>query len=119
MISISEIQKELSLKAEQISVSGKRIVATVASKEWLGFANQIAAMSVPPFRLLCIAAVRVQENLRVIVELESDDCNQHISLQTTLAKNLKLPSVAGFWPSADWHEKEITKYFNIEFENSV
>ena len=68
--------------------------------------------------LSCLSSVDLdEENLQAVYHLHSMDHNHKVTLGLVVPKNAtKIPSVAGVWRTADWHEREAFDLMGFEFE---
>lgn len=68
--------------------------------------------------LHCITAVDKKENIDLVYYFCSMQKHQNITLKVRLAVNdLNVESLAKFWRSADWFEREIYDLFGVNFLN--
>ena len=68
--------------------------------------------------LHCITAVERNDNIEIIYTFYSIKKHRGLTLKSRLALNdLNIESLAKFWKSADWLEREIYDLFGVNFLN--
>lgn len=68
--------------------------------------------------LMCLSSVDYKDKLAVVYNLHSLIHNHKITLKVefTDRENPHVPSVAGVWATADWHEREAYDMMGIVFD---
>jgi NADH-quinone oxidoreductase subunit C len=66
--------------------------------------------------LMFIGGIDYKENITIVYHLLSIKNGLRATVKTELpVKELKVSSVTGVWPGADWHERETAELFGVEF----
>jgi len=68
------------------------------------------------FHLVFITAVHVSPALEVVYQFAHYESTCRIHLRAATAEGRSVPSIAGIYQGAAWHEREIYDFFGIEFE---
>ncbi len=116
-----EITKYIESKfPEMISIPEGKEVIQVAPENWLELASLLKDDDSLHFDyLMCISAYDKGDNKTygAAYNFYSVKLNHYIEVRVEAEDGTPIPSVAGLWRAADWHEREAYDMMGLQFEN--
>ena len=120
-MTFSEITDHLESKASGkfALIEGKDVIQ-VSPENWLEIAALLKDDTLLQFDyLMCISSYDKGDNKTygAAYNFYSVQLNHYVEVRVEAEDGNSIPSVAGLWKAADWHEREAYDMMGLEFEN--
>ena len=120
-MTFSEITDHLESKASgKFSLIEGKDVVQVSPENWLEIAALLKDDTSLQFDyLMCISSYDKGDNKTygAAYNFYSVQLNHYVEVRVEAEDGNSIPSVAGLWKAADWHEREAYDMMGLEFEN--
>ncbi len=108
----------LKLKFSQATQEGSCGAVVIPRERLLDVAKYLISSELSFDNLHCITAVDRQERIELVYIFFSLQARHNLTVKVYLTPDdLKVESLASFWKSADWFEREIYDLFGVTFRN--